>query len=723
MAMVIWQEYISKNFVVRELRSCWIFNDIDFGDDRIEKMYQEHRLKAIRNNWKFILLILKIMYALIAIVFQINSDDGIRLKRLGPVLMLCLLHLLKYYIYRNKFVARYGAILLILGLGTIMVAVNIQFEQFRLHEGFLFHISMSFLLSTCLSSDWKVFSAAIALVYCNLYIMLWIKFTNVPIIITHVLVFSLAIFCFNAFLISRTLRQEFFATHNAKQASAQLKRVLEELPEGVIITDESKNELKFINKKLKKTFDMSAFHQPCKESIELARINESVLKSFDQILEKVAEDLGSEESLFMINKILSHFTVKVKKDKIEENKGNEQDDESDEYQEVSLPNFLVDERKRLKVLLCNEINSKVSISYEHKEICERIEFLQRDFILVTSRIDLVDDKYLKPTFFQMCIDTTQITQLEEAKAQSRYQRQMLSNVSHEFRTPLNAMSLSLYLMRYHINEDCLKFHQISSSSCDILKGLVEDILDFSKIEAGVFEIEEREFTFNQLFSEVSSIFEIQTRMKGILLNFQMEAVFEELKMKSDKQRIKQILLNLVSNALKFTDHGSINVHLKIQEIRRINAEENKEDEFNKALSCEALEEMPVCNLLLGTNRYKFEYHCSKFYEEIVDLHREDKTTGKLLQKQEQEPLPSEFMKDLNVELSVTDTGIGIPERDLPSLFKLFGKTSSNHNRNKTGTGLGLTICKKLCEKLGGKIELESKERVGTKVTCSFICHY
>lgn len=77
-------------------------------------------------------------------------------------------------------------------------------------------------------------------------------------------------------------------------------------------------------------------------------------------------------------------------------------------------------------------------------------------------------------------------------------------------------------------------------------------------------------------------------------------------------------------------------------------------------------------------------------------------------------------KELKVEMSVTDTGIGIPEDDFSSLFKLFGKTSSNHNRNKTGTGLGLTICQRLCEKLGGKIDLKSKEGIGTKVTCQFV---
>lgn len=78
---------------------------------------------------------------------------------------------------------------------------------------------------------------------------------------------------------------------------------------------------------------------------------------------------------------------------------------------------------------------------------------------------------------------------------------------------------------------------------------------------------------------------------------------------------------------------------------------------------------------------------------------------------------------MKLKLTVEDTGIGIPEKDKTSLFKLFGKLSSNHNRNKTGCGLGLTICKKILQKLGGDVILESEEGKGTKVTCIFDCKY
>mmetsp|Transcript_16906 Transcript_16906/g.14829 ORF Transcript_16906/g.14829 Transcript_16906/m.14829 type:complete len:96 (+) Transcript_16906:857-1144(+) len=95
---------------------------------------------------------------------------------------------------------------------------------------------------------------------------------------------------------------------------------------------------------------------------------------------------------------------------------------------------------------------------------------------------------------------------------------MLANVSHEFRTPLNAISMSLILLKGHINEERIgrsrienpqKFIKIATSSCDILASLVEDILDHAKIESGGFEIHETEFQFNNLFDEVKDIFEMQ----------------------------------------------------------------------------------------------------------------------------------------------------------------------------------------------------------------------
>ena len=93
---------------------------------------------------------------------------------------------------------------------------------------------------------------------------------------------------------------------------------------------------------------------------------------------------------------------------------------------------------------------------------------------------------------------------------------------------------------------------------------MEDILDHAKIESGVFEIHEVKFELRQLFNEVKDIFDLQCERKGIELSFQVHSMFNHLKVMTDKQRLKQVLLNLLSNALKFTDKGSIKISLNIQ---------------------------------------------------------------------------------------------------------------------------------------------------------------
>mmetsp|Transcript_16906 Transcript_16906/g.14828 ORF Transcript_16906/g.14828 Transcript_16906/m.14828 type:complete len:124 (+) Transcript_16906:1364-1735(+) len=84
---------------------------------------------------------------------------------------------------------------------------------------------------------------------------------------------------------------------------------------------------------------------------------------------------------------------------------------------------------------------------------------------------------------------------------------------------------------------------------------------------------------------------------------------------------------------------------------------------------------------------------------------------------------TKIKRTARISLNVSDTGLGIPKVEQSSLFKLFGKIKSHQDRNQTGCGLGLTICKKIIEKLGGNISLESRENVGTKVTCIFLAEY
>ncbi|CAI2380877.1 unnamed protein product [Moneuplotes crassus] len=716
-----------------------IFSDNKKLLSTISEEYSKHRLKVIRTNWKYIIAIMKIIFATLFTIFMFEDYGQSQFRRICMFLMFWFSFLLEYLIYRYKFFARNGAVLIIVILGLMITKTNISLTEFRLYEGFIFHISCCFLLSTCIVSDWKISSIAVILVYSNLYFLLHLYFDDVGVKVKYCII--LAMFCFacNAFLTAKAFRKEFMSTFMSKHVSFQFKRVLQCLPEGVTIINEAGDELKFVNQKLKSTFNLDTFYK-AESTIEgLEMIKKKIDHDFDKLVTKANSDsLGFKDTQNFEQNILRKFMARIKSKKVEEEKEPGSVILEEKFDEILLPKFLEEERDLCLVTEDNDRSTKVSIKYYTNHLDHQVEYLYRDFIVRTSKINMINEKDGSPTFLQMFIDTTQITLLEEARAQSNYQKQMLSNVSHEFRTPLNAMSISLHLMKDYLEESCAKYHKIASSSCDMLKGLVEDILDFSKIEAGVFETERIKFTFDELFDEINSMFEIQTRMKHLDFVFEADESLLQLNVKSDKQRLKQILMNLVSNSIKFTDRGSIKIELRIlaPESRLLAVLVENEDELDMNLASELIDELPVCGILFGNEKYNFNTRPSRFNDMKKSVRRHIRESHQISEMRKFSNLMSEisqrkpdkedlkgFKKELKLEMSVIDTGIGIPEEDQPSLFTLFGKTSSNHDRNKTGTGLGLTICKKLCEKLGGKISLSSKEGFGTKVTCKFICFY
>mmetsp|Transcript_16234 Transcript_16234/g.14169 ORF Transcript_16234/g.14169 Transcript_16234/m.14169 type:complete len:226 (-) Transcript_16234:535-1212(-) len=196
-----------------------------------------------------------------------------------------------------------------------------------------------------------------------------------------------------------------------------------------------------------------------------------------------------------------------------------------EIEDLNLLNFLEEERKDCQLEDLIKKETKISLIPWEFSFSTSVDIIKKEFIIKTCRINIGDNfRNIKPIFLQMFVDTTQIIQLEEAKAKFGYQKQMLANVSHEFRTPLNAMSLSLLLMKSQNQEEFNKFHRICSSSTTILKGLVEDILDHSKIETGIFEIQEEVFKFKELFDEIYEIFELQTKSKDLKLLFVMDPI-------------------------------------------------------------------------------------------------------------------------------------------------------------------------------------------------------
>lgn len=153
---------------------------------------------------------------------------------------------------------------------------------------------------------------------------------------------------------------------------------------------------------------------------------------------------------------------------------------------------------------------------------------------------------------------------EDLELTTRYKSEFLANMSHELRTPLNSILLLSRLLaennEKNMNDEQVEFAEVIQSSGNGLLGLIDEILDLSKIEAGKMELELMEVSVNEISKDLHNLFSEVARQKSI--NFTIDDKGAPLVMRTDKMRLEQILKNLISNALKFTTQGSVNLTVK-----------------------------------------------------------------------------------------------------------------------------------------------------------------
>jgi len=237
-------------------------------------------------------------------------------------------------------------------------------------------------------------------------------------------------------------------------------------------------------------------------------------------------------------------------------------------------------------------------------------------------------------------------QREIAEAATHAKSEFLANMSHEIRTPMNAI-IGFSKLTLETGLDRRQHEYLTSirNAAENLLTLVSDVLDFSKIEARKLDLEARPFRVSDTLSEVERLFRTELRRRALKLDIETDAGLDDLPSKGvvvgDALRLQQVLVNLVGNAVKFTEEGGITIA-------------------------------------------------------VISL--------------------SENAEAVHLEFSVTDTGIGIDAEHQSRLFESFEQAETSTTRRYGGTGLGLTICKRLVNLMGGNIRVESALGEGSRFT-------
>ena len=157
---------------------------------------------------------------------------------------------------------------------------------------------------------------------------------------------------------------------------------------------------------------------------------------------------------------------------------------------------------------------------------------------------------------------------DAAEAATKAKSQFLANMSHEIRTPMNGvLGMTELLLHTKLTEKQQKFAESSYRSAESLLGVINDILDFSKIEAGKLELDIISFDLVKTVQDGVELFSEQARKKAISLDLVLSTNVP-VQVEGDPGRLRQILVNLVGNAVKFTEQGSVSVQVATHRQRR-----------------------------------------------------------------------------------------------------------------------------------------------------------
>lgn len=236
----------------------------------------------------------------------------------------------------------------------------------------------------------------------------------------------------------------------------------------------------------------------------------------------------------------------------------------------------------------------------------------------------------------------------------------LANMSHEIRTPINAiLGMDTMILRECNDNEILEYAGNIQSASQTLLSLINDILDFSKIETGKLELVVGDYALSSLINDVYHMLIGKAKEKGLALNVESDKNLPA-KLYGDEVRIRQIIVNILNNAIKYTKKGSVTLTVGMSELKPSDTPDHSND--NKS----------------------------------------DNAAG----------------KNIIITFRIADTGIGIKNENISHLFDSFSRFDEEKNKYIEGTGLGLAITKQLVDLMNGEIVVTSEYGKGSVFTVS-----